>query len=114
MLITKKYDEIDVRNCKLENMLLDENDRKYGNAVCLTFDGGRIVLERGQSATISVDEGTSSMCCIDGFKYTFNSVVISVVKDVLNIDVISTDGDATLLRYPWIRPKMADTYFGIQ
>ena len=114
MLITKKYDEIDVRNCKLEHMLLDENDRKDSNAVCLTFDGGCMVLERGQSATISVDEGTSSMCCIDGSKYTFNSVVITVIKDVLNIDVISTDGDATLLRYPWIRPKMADTYFGIQ
>lgn len=102
MLITKKYDEIDVRNCKLEHMLLDENDRKYSNAVCLTFDGGRIVLERGQSATISVDEGTSSMCCIDGFKYTFNSVVISVVKDVLIIDVISTDGDATLRLDSWL------------
>lgn len=112
MYIEKNHDMIDVDNCHLSGVGLSELE--VDNALVIWFDAGMFILEDGQTAEISLDEGTTSLCIIGEEKHIFTKCAISVVKGCVAVNIVSADVDIFHYLFNFGDKTLNNIFFGIQ
>lgn len=112
MYIEKNHDMIDVDSCHISGIGLYESE--VDNALVIGFDAGVLVLEDGQTAGISLDEGTTSLCTVGDEKHIFTQCGISVVKGCVAVNVVTADEEVIHYLFNFGDKTISTVFFGIQ
>ena len=112
MYIEKNHDMVDADSCHISGIGLYESD--VDNALVIGFDAGMFILEDGQTAGISLDEGTTSLCTIGEEKHIFTTCAISVVKGCVAVNIITADDGVLHYLFNFGDKTLNNIFFGIQ